>query len=197
MNLFYIYLLFIKYGLLSFGGGYVLVSLYVHDLIEKYHLLTENDFFNLLAISQMTPGPIGINTATYIGYITNGIIGSIIASYGLVTPAVFLVITSAFYFKKYEKNPFMQGVLFGIRPATLGLICSAILIFANRAIFSTPVTVSTVSSWIRHSDDVTSFGIRLLPLAIAIFAGTAVGRFKVNILYVIVAAAIIGALFIR
>ena len=75
MSLFAIYLLFIKYGLLSFGGGYVLVMLFIHDLVEKYKLLTSSEFANLLAIAQMTPGPIGINTATYVGYQTNGILG--------------------------------------------------------------------------------------------------------------------------
>ena len=64
MSLLSIYLLFVKYGCLSFGGGYVLITLFIHDLVEKYKLLTGSEFANLLAIAQMTPGPIGINTAT-------------------------------------------------------------------------------------------------------------------------------------
>ena len=131
MNLFYLYLLFVKYGLLSFGGGYVLVTLFIHDLVEKYQLLTASEFGNLLAIAQMTPGPIGINTATYVGFKTYGVLGGIIATLGLLTPAIFLVITAAFYFKKWENSRVVQGMLYGMRPAALGLIFSAILIFAN------------------------------------------------------------------
>ncbi len=195
-----LYLLFVKYGCLSFGGGYVLITLFIHDLVEKYQLLTDSQFGNLLAISQMTPGPIGINAATYIGYLTNGITGGIIASIGLITPAVFLVIAAAFYFRKWEKHPVVQGILYGMRPATLGLIISAILVFANIAIFKTPITAENVNAWLSPmaSHDIGSFGIRLVPLLIAVTSALLLARFKkINIIYLIAGAAIIGALFIR
>ena len=198
MNLFYLYLLFVKYGLLSFGGGYVLVTLFIHDLVEKYQLLTASEFGNLLAIAQMTPGPIGINTATYVGFKTYGVLGGIIATLGLLTPAIFLVITAAFYFKKWENSRVVQGMLYGMRPAALGLIFSAILIFANIAIFKTPVNIGSMKAWLQGSGEVGAFGIRIVPLLIAIASGVIQWRFKkVNILYIIVASAIIGALFIR
>ena len=114
MNIFYIYLLFVKYGLLSFGGGYVLVTLFIHDLVEKYQLLTAGEFANLLAIAQMTPGPIGINTATFVGYKTFGILGGVVATAGLLTPAIFLIITAVYYFRKWEKSPIVQGMLSGM-----------------------------------------------------------------------------------
>ena len=196
MSLFYLYLLFIKYGLLSFGGGYVLVTLFIHDLVEKYQLLTAGEFGNLLAIAQMTPGPIGINTATYVGFKTFGIIGGIVATLGLLTPAVFLVITAAFYFKKWEKSRVVQGLLYGMRPAALGLIFSAILIFANISVFKTAVNVENVRAWFSGTA-AAAFGIRWVALAITVGAAVAVGRFKVNILYIIIAAAALGALFIR
>ena len=196
MSLFYLYLLFIKYGLLSFGGGYVLVTLFIHDLVEKYQLLTAGEFGNLLAIAQMTPGPIGINTATYVGFKTFGIIGGIVATLGLLTPAVFLVITAAFYFKKWEKSRVVQGLLYGMRPAALGLIFSAILIFANISVFKSAVNVANVRAWCCGTATA-AFGIRWVALAITVGAAVAVGRFKVNILYIIIAAAALGALFIR
>ena len=198
MSLFSIYLLFVKYGFLSFGGGYVLITMFIHDLVEKYQLLTASEFANLLAIAQMTPGPIGINTATYAGYQTNGIIGGIIATLGLLTPAIFLVLAAAFYFKKWEKSPIMQGLLYGMRPATLGLIISAILIFANIAIFKTPLTVDNVKLWISNSPAVGSFGIRFIPLITAVVSGIVLAKYKkVNIIYIIAAAAVLGACFIR
>ena len=198
MSLFAIYLLFIKYGLLSFGGGYVLVMLFIHDLVEKYKLLTSSEFANLLAIAQMTPGPIGINTATYVGYQTNGILGGVTATIGLLTPAVFLVLTASYFFKKWEKSKTVQGLLYGMRPATLGLIISAVLIFANIAIFTTPVTIDNVKLWLTNSPEVGSFGIRIIPLAIAITSGIVLAKYKkINIIYIIAAAALLGACFIR
>ena len=198
MSLLSIYLLFVKYGLLSFGGGYVLILLFIHDLVDKYKLLTSGEFANLLAIAQMTPGPIGINTATYVGYQTNGIAGGIIATIGLLTPAVFLVLTAAFSFKKWEKSVFVQGMLYGMRPATLGLIISAVLIFANIAIFTTPLTAANVKLWIANSPEVGSFGIRFIPLLISIISGIVMAKYKkLNIIYIIAASAILGACFIR
>jgi chromate transporter len=197
MSIFFLYLLFVKYGLLAFGGGYVLITLFIHDLVEKYQLITAGEFANLLAIAQMTHGPIGINTATYVGFKTFGIAGGIIATLGLITPAIFLVITAAFYFKKWENSRIVQGLLYGMRPATIGLILSAILVFANIAVFSTPLTVANVKAWIAHDPAVGSFGIRVIPLLIVVASATAMARFKVNILYIIVFSAIIGALFIR
>ena len=198
MSLFAIYLLFIKYGLLSFGGGYVLVMLFIHDLVDKYNLLTSSEFANLLAIAQMTPGPIGINTATYVGYQTNGILGGVIATIGLLTPAVFLVLTASYFFQKWEKSKTVQGLLYGMRPATLGLLISAVLIFANIAIFTTPVTIDNVKLWLTNSPEVGSFGIRIIPLAMAITSGIVLAKYKkINIIYIIAAAALLGACFIR
>ena len=198
MNIAAVYLLFVKYGLLSFGGGYVLITLFIHDLVEKYKLLTATEFGNLLAISQMTPGPIGINAATYIGYTTNGIAGGIIATIGLLTPAIFLVIAAAFYFRKWEKSIAAQGALYGMRPAALGLILSAILAFANIAIFTFPVTTELIVGYIKGDHTGGVFGIRFVPLAICIVSAVVTSKFKkVNIIYIIAASAVLGALFIR
>ncbi len=205
MNLFYVYLLFVKYGLLSFGGGYVLVPLFIHDLVETYGFISRAEFGNLLAIAQMTPGPIGINTATYIGYITGGITGGIVATAGLLTPAVVLVILAAFYFKKWEKSVWVQGILYGMRPATLGLIAAAVLIFADIAIFTMPLPVAKLAEWFgvlretaaSASGETAQFGIRWTALGIAAAACVLLGRFKINIIYIIIGAAVTGAFLIR
>ncbi len=196
MSLLSLYLLFIKYGLLSFGGGYVLVTLFIHDLVEKYHLITAGEFADLLAIAQMTPGPIGINTATFVGYQTGGIIGGLVATGGLLTPAIFLVLLASYYFKRWENSPIVKGMLYGMRPATLALIFSAVLIFANVAIFAVPLDVDTVRTWLA-GDASAELRVRVLPLMIAVASAVTLSRFKINIVYIIAAAAIIGALFIR
>ena len=160
--------------------------------------MTSGEFANLLAIAQMTPGPIGINTATYVGYQTNGIAGGIIATIGLLTPAIFLVLAAAFSFKKWEKSVFVQGMLYGMRPATLGLIISAVLIFANIAIFTTPLTTANVKLWLANSPEAGKFGLRIIPLLISMISGVIMAKFKkLNIIYIIGGAAILGACFIR
>jgi chromate transporter len=188
-------LAYLKIGLFGFGGGYAMLSLIQREVVGA-GWITNTMFTDIVAISQMTPGPIGVNAATYIGYKTHDIIGGIVATAGLLTPAVFLVILAAFYFKKWEKSPVVQGLLSGMRPAALGLIASAVLAFANICIFRTPVTVQTVQAWF-GSGDAPAFGIRFLPLIFAAASALTLHRFKVNIIYIIAAAALLGAFFIR
>ncbi len=196
-----LYFLFVKYGFLSFGGGYMLVPLFIHDLVESYGVISYQEFGNLVAIAQMTPGPIGINTATYIGYLTHGVPGALLATAGLLTPAVILVILAAFSFKKWEHNPIVQGMLGGMRPATLGLIISAILIFADMAIFTHPLPIPKLLEFFGIPANVPPpaepFGICWSALAIAAASCVLLGRFRINVIYIIFGAALFGAFFIR
>lgn len=195
-----LYLLFVKYGFLCFGGGYMLVPLFIHDLVESYHVITMQEFGDLAAIAQMTPGPIGVNTATYIGYLTHGVPGAIIATAGLLTPAVILVLLAAYSFKKWEHNPIVQGMLEGMRPVTLGLILSAVLIFADMAIFTSPLPIGKLLAWfgIPSAAPIPTepFGICWSALAVAVIAGILL-RFRINVIYIIFGAALFGAFFIR
>ena len=149
MSIFFLYLLFVKYGLLAFGGGYVLITLFIHDLVEKYQLLTAGEFANLLAIAQMTPGPIGINSATYVGYtaLVNagyshawGILGSTVATFALVLPSFILMIAISRFFLKYQKHPMVEAVFKGLRPAVVGLLAAAALVLMTAENFGSPRT---------------------------------------------------------
>ena len=190
MSIGFLYLLFVKYGLLCFGGGYMLVPLFIHDLVEKYHLLSYEEFGNLVAVAQMTPGPIGINTATYIGFLTHGIAGAVIATAGLLTPGAVLGILAAYTFKKWEHSRVVQGLLGGMRPATLGLVISAILIFANLSIFREPLAAEKLAAGGAFP------AVRWTALAVALAAGALALR-KISVVYIIFAAALAGALLIR
>ena len=200
MSIGMLYLLFVKYGLLCFGGGYMLVPLFIHDLIEKYHLLTYEEFGNLVAIAQMTPGPIGINTATYIGFLTHGVAGAVIATAGLLTPAAVLVILAAYTFKKWERSRLVQGLLAGMRPATLGLVIAAILIFANLAIFRAPLPLARLLDCLGVPHHLPpsegAFSVRYAALAVAVLAGVLTVR-KVSVVFIIFGAALAGAFLIR
>ena len=115
---------FFKIGLLAIGGGLVTVP-FLFDLAEKYDWFTKAELANMIAISESTPGPIGVNMATFAGFSAEGILGGIIATFALVTPSVIIMIMVAKMMKKYSCNVRVKDVLSGIRPAVLALILFA------------------------------------------------------------------------
>ena len=145
MSMLAVYWLFFQFGLLCFGGGYVLVPLIIANIVENPNFILDADMFgNLVAIAQMTPGPIGLNTGTFVGYlegagaannIFTGIIGGIVGTAGILTPGYFLVIGASYYLKKWEKSLIVQGILGGIRPASVALILMAVMIFMGMSVF--------------------------------------------------------------
>lgn len=120
INLFFI---FFKIGLFSIGGGLATLP-FLQDLADKYDWITSKELINMIAISESTPGPIGINTATFVGYKAAGVLGGIITTLGIITPSIIIIILIAHYFKKFNEKPLVQGAFFGIRPAVTGLIAS-------------------------------------------------------------------------
>lgn len=120
-----IFLVFLKIGFFSYGGGNAILPLINQEVVVNNLWLKPSQFTDLVAISQVTPGPIAINAATYIGYNVGGFWGSVIASVGLVLPTfiLMLLLTSVFY--KYKKNRYVQNAFSGILPVTVGLMASA------------------------------------------------------------------------
>ena len=114
---------FFKIGLFGFGGGYAMLSMIQGEVVTRYGWLTAQEFTDIVAISQMTPGPIGINSATYVGYTTiadcygtsYGILGSIIATFAVVLPSFLLMLTISKFFLKYQKHPSVEAVFSGLR----------------------------------------------------------------------------------
>lgn len=123
MSLIKLYFEFFKIGLFSIGGGLATLP-FLQKLAENYDWLTSNELVNMIAISESTPGPIGINTATFVGYQANGIIGGVISTLGIVTPSILIIILIAHFFNKFNEKPIVQGAFLGIRPAVTGLIAS-------------------------------------------------------------------------
>jgi chromate transporter len=126
---------FFKIGLFSFGGGYAMVPLMERE-IAAHGWLAAREFADIVAISQMTPGPIAVNAATYIGFRVAGVAGSASATLGVFLPSLFLVLLVAHFLRKFKESPFIEGVLSGIRPATVGLIASAVVFFAEMSVFT-------------------------------------------------------------
>ena len=115
---------FFKIGLTAIGGGMVTIP-FLLDLADKYKWYSKEDLLNMIAVSESTPGPIGVNMATFVGYSTSGIWGGIIATLGLVLPSLFVIIFIAKYVLSDNKDSFLQKILVGIRPAVLALILYA------------------------------------------------------------------------
>ena len=136
-QLLYVYL---KVGILGFGGGYAMLSLIQADVVDRYHWITLQEFIDIVAISQMTPGPIGINSATYIGYTailnagyspTVSILGSCLTTAAVCLPSFFLVLSISMAFSKFKHNKYVEAAFVGLRPATVGLIAAAALLLMN------------------------------------------------------------------
>ena len=102
---------FFKIGLLGFGGGYEMLSLIQFEIVEHYHWLTVSQFTDIVAISQATPGPIGINSATFVGFSVAGIFGAIVATIAVVTPSFILMYLLIYIFNRYRDNIYTKSIL--------------------------------------------------------------------------------------
>lgn len=183
-----LYLVFVKFGILCFGGGYMLVPLLMNELVgAPPRPLSPEVFRDLLSVAQVTPGPIGINTATYVGFVQQGIIGSAAATAGMITPALLLVILAVKLLRKYEKSIVIQGFLAGMRPASFGLILSAAVIFAELSIFDSPLPWKEwfCGMW-------SPVGINWGALLIGIGTFVLMTKTKIPFLWLIAASAVLG-----
>ena len=125
MILWQLFLSFIKIGTFSFGGGYATMPLIQNQVIDLYHWLSFSEFTDLITISQMTPGPIAINSATFVGIKIAGIPGAIVATVGCILPSCILVTVIAYFYLKYRHLQLLQNILKYLRPAVVSLIATA------------------------------------------------------------------------
>lgn len=118
-----LYLEFFKIGLFAVGGGLATLP-FIKQLGEKYAWITQKQILDMIAISESTPGPIGINAATFVGNITAGILGGIAATLGVITPSIIIILLIAHYFTKFSETLVVKSAFTGIRPAVTGLIAA-------------------------------------------------------------------------
>ena len=126
---------YLKIGLFGFGGGYDMLALIEREVVTP-GWITEQMFTDIVAISQMTPGPIGINSATYIGYVVTGsVLGSIVTTVTVMLPSFLLVLYASHFIRRHKESAIIKGVFAGLRPVVIGLIASAALLLMNRQNF--------------------------------------------------------------
>ncbi len=124
---------FVQIGLFSFGGGYAAMPLIEQQVTQLHPWLTAGEFADLVTISGMTPGPIAINAATFVGIRIAGFPGALVATFGCVLPSVCVVSLLAFFYFRYRRQRLMQDCLSGLRPAVVALIASAGVSIAQTA----------------------------------------------------------------
>lgn len=182
LELLYLFFIFFKVGLFSIGGGLAAIPLIQSEVVER-GWITMTQFTDMIAVSESTPGPIGVNVATYVGYSQYGILGGIVATIGLVTPSVIIILIIAQFIMKYRQNKYVDGMFKGIRPAVTGLILSAAL------------TIAMISLVNQEAYDLSGKLLDLFDIkAIVMFVVFLVvsNKWKHHPIYYIVAAGVIG-----
>ena len=119
-----LFLEFFKIGLFALGGGMVTVP-FLFELSDKYSWFTSQELIDMIAISESSPGPIGVNMATYAGFMTSGILGGLVATLGLVLPSLIIIVLIAKILEKYKDSDFFKRLMFAIHPAVIALILNA------------------------------------------------------------------------
>ena len=132
-----LYLTFFKVGLFSFGGGYAALPLIQQEVVGANSWLSLSEFNDLITISQMTPGPIAVNSATIVGVRVGGLLGGLVATLGCVTPSAIIVGILAYFYKKYKDLDLISNVLYFLRPAIISMILIAGVDILMTALFDT------------------------------------------------------------
>ena len=180
---------FLKIGLFSFGGGYGMLSVIQGEVVTRHGWLSASEFTDIVAVSQMTPGPIGINSATYVGYtavLNSGAaewlaaIGSLVASFAVMLPSIVLMLLVSRFFMKYSKHRRVEDVFKVLRPTVVGLIASAALLLMTKENFGSPVETPL------------QFGVSVV-LFVAAFV--AMKFFKISPILILILAGIFGGVF--
>ena len=180
---------FFKIGLFGFGGGYGMLSLIQNEVVEKQQWISNAEFTDIVAVSQMTPGPIGINSATYIGFKaienagmsrTEAVCGSLLASFSVILPSFILMLLISAFFMHYKNHKSVQTVLRWLRPVVVGMLAAAVLLLLNEENLGT-FSAANLQLYI-------SIGLFLLAFVATYF-------WKIGPIKVILLAGLFGGLF--
>ncbi len=168
---------FIQIGLFSIGGGYAAIPLIQTQTVEIHNWLSMSEFTDLVTIAEMTPGPIAVNSATFVGIRIAGLPGAVIATIGVILPSIFIVSLLAYIYRKYKSAKGLDSILSCLRPAVVALIASA----------GIAMLITAVST-----GEVMMYGISITSIVIFILAFFCLRKFKFNPILVMVACGIIN-----
>lgn len=184
-----LFLNFFKIGLFSIGGGYAVLPLIQQVIVEQMGWLAMNEFTDIITISQMTPGPIALNAASFVGIraagdmgAVQGIFGAMAATAGCIFPSFIIVLFVAYMYYKYRSMSVIDGILYGIRPAVVSLIASA------------GVGIVLMALWRDEMLSLSSFDFVAASIFAVSFVLLRIFRKRLNPIYVIMASGIVGIL---
>lgn len=185
----YLFLEFFKVGLFTFGGGYAMIPL-IKEVVLSHGWMDEEHFIDMIGLSEVTPGPIAVNMATFIGNEQGGILGSVLATIGVVLPAFIIMLLISILLRKFMKNKYVQSSLKGIKSVAIALITSSAIILLSDVLF--PYSYANGSFII-------SFNIDLIKIFVLIIAGYFLLRIifkkKISPIFVILMSAGIGLIY--
>lgn len=184
-----LFLVFSKIGIVGFGGGYAMLSLIQGEVVTRHHWLSSAEFTDIVAVSQMTPGPLGINMATYVGYTSvlnagyspsMAMLGSLLTTLSILWLPFILMLAVSRLLVRHKDSPIIKGIFTVLRPTIVGLIAAAALVLMNAETFGTPATARL------------QFVLSLVLFAAAFIA---VYRFRVSPILILGVAGVFGMLF--
>lgn len=184
-----LFLVFSKIGIVGFGGGYAMLSLIQGEVVTKHHWLSSAEFTDIIAVSQMTPGPLGINMATYVGYTSvlnagyspsMAMLGSLLTTLSILWLPFILMLAVSRLLVRHKDSPIIKGIFAILRPTIVGLIAAAALVLMNAETFGATATARL------------QFGLSLVLFAAAFIA---VYRFRVSPILILGVAGVFGMLF--
>lgn len=177
---------FFKVGAFAFGGGMAMLPL-IFQTVESYGMMTRDEFARLVALSQVTPGPVAVNAATYTGMIYSGIPGALVATLGVSIPSFAVMLIVMKFMESFKDSKWVEGAMNGIRPVTVGLIAAAFIYIAE---------TSLVRTSIFSMDFIKAFPGNIDVFSLIVFAATIVmaQKFKVNPIIIILVMGAAGAI---
>lgn len=172
---------FFQIGLLSFGGGMASMPIIQSQVVEHYGWISLTEFTDLITIAQMTPGPIAVNSATFVGIRIAGIPGALIATFGCILPSCIIVFTLAWLYSKYSDMAIIKSILKGLRPAIVALIASAGITILNLAVYG-------------EGKEITLTINQLIPFTIFVAAVVVLRKWKLSPIGVMMGCGVLGGI---
>ena len=176
-----LFLQFCKFSVLCFGGGYMLIPLLTAEFVDHEQVLTMSEFGNLCSVAQVTPGPVGLNTATYVGYVNEGFFGALAASLGLIVPTILIGCSAAAGINRWKETFLVKGMLKGTRLAAVALIMFAVTIFFGMSVFTQTIPWDALGALFKLERPVLPDDFALSPAGILICGVTIVLMVKTKL----------------
>lgn len=186
MGILFLFSVFFRIGVFNFGGGLAMLPL-IFQSVQDFGIMTAQEFSDLVAISQITPGPIAVNAATFVGYSYAGIPGALAATFGVCFPSFVLMLIVMKFIDKFNESKGLQGAFDGIRPVTVGLIAAAAFFIGDDILAKGEIiSVKVITDFVDY--------VNFIPVGIFVLTVILAGKFKINPIVICISMGVVGAI---